>query len=356
LTTTAEITNNQSNNLERFDLIPLVSIITPSYNHAKYIGECIESVLSQTYSNWELIIINDGSTDNTLEIAKKYAERDSRIHVIHQNNKGIFRLAETYNTALGISKGKYIAILEGDDYWEPKKLDLQIKVMDNDNSLIMGWGKAASRVEFQKENYQVHPVHAKRHLKYFTNDPPGNIFNAVFDNFFPPLTFIIRKDALLQIGGFIQVLPFPSVDLSTMLALCKLGKFYFFEQVLGTWRIFPNQTTKTLNLDILEGGNKIVVEYFNSLTVEQKKLLWFDEDFIWDNYKKRKIISFARSGRFKLIRKDYKGARNDFIQALQKHGFKEPKWKLRALIGLIFSFLHLDIETLARWFGKGSIK
>jgi glycosyltransferase involved in cell wall biosynthesis len=335
---------------------PLVSIITPTYNHEKYIGECIESVKNQTFSDWEMIIISDGSTDKTLEVAKEYTEGDLRIHVIHQENKGIFRLAETYNKALSLSKGEFVAILEGDDYWEPQKLEIQVEVMNKDNSIIMGWGKAVSRVEFQKGIYQLHPVQIEKHLKYFTNDPPGNIFNSVFDNFFPPLTFIIRKDALMQVGGFIQVLPFPAVDLSTMLALCKLGRFYFFEEVLGTWRIFPKQTTKTLNFDILEGGNKIIVEYFNSLTDEQKKLLSFNEEFIWDNYKKRKIITYARSGRFKLIRRDFNGARKDYIHALRNYGFKMSGWKLRAFIGLVFSFLHLDVEILAKWFGKGSFK
>ena len=335
---------------------PLVSIITPTYNHEKYIGECIESVKSQSFSNWEMIIINDGSTDKTLEIAKKNAAGDPRIHIIDQKNKGIFRLAETYNKALNLCKGEFIAILEGDDYWEPQKLEIQTEVMKNDNSIIMGWGQAVSRVEFQKEVYQVHPANHKNHLKYFVNEPPGNFFNSVFDNFFPPLTFIIRKDSLNEIGGFIQVLPFPAIDLSTILALSKLGKFYFFDQILGTWRIFRNQTTKTLSLDILEGGNKIIIDYYNSLSAEQKKLLNFDESFIWDNYKKRKIITHARSGRFKLIRQDFIGARKDYIQALRNYGFKEPLWKLRAFTGLIFSFLHLDVELLAKWFGKGSFK
>lgn len=335
---------------------PLVSIITPTFNHEKYIGECIESVKNQTFSDWELIIINDGSTDNTLEIAQKTAEDDQRIQVINQENKGIFKLAETYNKALGLSNGEFIAILEGDDYWEPQKLEIQVDVMKNDNAIIMGWGKAISRVGFQKEVYQVHPAQEEKHLQYFTNEPSVNIFNSVFDNFFPPLTFIIRKNALLKIGGFIQVLPFPAVDLSTMLALSKLGKFYYFNQVLGTWRIFPNQTTKTLNLGILEGGNKIVVDFYNSLSAEQKKKLNFNEDFIRDNYKKRKIITYARSGRFKLIRRDFQGARKDYIQAIKNYGFKELTWKLRAFTGLVFSFLHLDVELLAKWFGKGSLK
>jgi glycosyltransferase involved in cell wall biosynthesis len=335
---------------------PLISIITPTYNHAKYIGECIESVKAQTYSNWEMIIIDDGSNDNTLEIARSFSESDSRIYVFHQKNIGIFRLVETYNKALDYSKGKFIAILEGDDYWEPKKLEWQVDAMEKDKSIIMGWGKAVSRVEFQKEVYQLHPAQKEKHLKYFTNDPLGNIFNAVFENFFPPLTFIIRKDALVEVGGFIQVLPFPAVDLSTILVLSKLGKFFFLNRILGTWRISSNQTTKTLNINILEGGNKIVVDYYNSLSAEQKKLLTFDEKFIEDNYKKRKIITHARSGRFKLIRHDFKGARKDYIQALKKYGLKEPVWKLRAFIGLVFSFLQLDVEILAKWFGKGSFK
>lgn len=334
----------------------LVSIITPTYNHEKYIGECIESVKAQTWPHWEMIIINDGSTDNTLEVARKFAAGDSRIHLVHQESNGIFRLAETYNKALDISKGEFIAILEGDDYWEPQKLELQIEVMNSDKSIIMGWGKASSRVGFRKEVYQVHPVQTEKNLKYYANNPPGNIFNAVFDDFFPPLTYIIRKDALSKIGGFIQILPFPAIDLSTVLALSKLGKFHFFNQVLGTWRIFASQTTKTLTNEILEGGNVIITNHFNLLSDIEKNNLWFDREFILENYKKRKIITFARGGRFKLIRRDYKGARKDYFKAVQLYGLKEPVWKLRALIGLIFSYLHMDVEKLAALIGKGSLK
>ena len=106
---------------------PLVSIITPTYNHEKYIGECIRSVQSQTYSNWEMLIVDDGSTDNTFSIASELAAGDSRIHVYTQKNIGIFRLCETYNFALSESKGKYIAVLEGDDVWLPEKLSVQVK-------------------------------------------------------------------------------------------------------------------------------------------------------------------------------------------------------------------------------------
>jgi len=88
---------------------PLVSIITPTYNHEKYIGDCIKSVQNQIYTNWEMIVISDGSTDETLLIAQSFAEKDSRIRIFSQSNVGIFRLAETYNFALKQTRGTYIA-------------------------------------------------------------------------------------------------------------------------------------------------------------------------------------------------------------------------------------------------------
>ncbi len=78
---------------------PLISIITPTYNHENFIGECIESVLAQTYPHWEQIIIDDGSTDRTGEIVAQY--NDERIKYIRQDNIGIWRLRETYNRASG---------------------------------------------------------------------------------------------------------------------------------------------------------------------------------------------------------------------------------------------------------------
>jgi len=99
---------------------PLVSVISPTYNHGRYITDCIESVQNQTYTNWEMIIVDDGSSDNTLETAKALAQQDNRIKVFTQENIGIFRLGETYNFALSKASGKYTAILECDDIWLPK--------------------------------------------------------------------------------------------------------------------------------------------------------------------------------------------------------------------------------------------
>lgn len=92
--------------------IPLVSIIIPCYNQAHFLDEALQSVFDQTYANWECIIVNDGSTDNTKEIAKKWDERDSRFFYSYQENGG---LSSARNTGLNIANGDYIQFLDADD-------------------------------------------------------------------------------------------------------------------------------------------------------------------------------------------------------------------------------------------------
>lgn len=106
----------------------LVSIITPCYNSARFIGETIESIQAQTYQNWEMIISDDCSTDNTREVIAPYMEQDSRIkYICNEKNSGA---AITRNNALRIAKGGWIAFLDSDDLWLPEKLEKQIAFME----------------------------------------------------------------------------------------------------------------------------------------------------------------------------------------------------------------------------------
>ena len=110
---------------------PLVSIITPNYNCGKFIALTIESVLAQTYTNWEMIIQDDCSTDNSYEIACRYAKADPRIKVFRNGkNSGA---ALTRNYAIEVSQGEYLAFLDSDDIWFPEKLEKQIDFMQKNN-------------------------------------------------------------------------------------------------------------------------------------------------------------------------------------------------------------------------------
>lgn len=109
----------------------LVSIITPTYNCGRFIAETIESVQKQTYPNWEMLIVDDCSSDNTKEIVDEYASKDPRIkyHCLERNSGA----AIARNTALRMAKGRWIAFLDSDDLWKPSKLEKQIKFMTNKN-------------------------------------------------------------------------------------------------------------------------------------------------------------------------------------------------------------------------------
>lgn len=110
---------------------PLVSIIMPAYNNELFIDFSIESVLNQTYKNWELIIVNDNSKDNTLMKIKKYARKDERIkYKSLQQNSGP---AVARNTAINIAQGEYIAFLDSDDVWFRNKLEKQLNFMKMNN-------------------------------------------------------------------------------------------------------------------------------------------------------------------------------------------------------------------------------
>lgn len=101
---------------------PLVSVVMPCYNYASFVGDAVDSVLSQTYKNIELIIINDGSTDDTKEILE--AITDSRVTVLHIENSGV---SAARNKGIELAKGQFIAFIDADDLWSPDKIQLQVQ-------------------------------------------------------------------------------------------------------------------------------------------------------------------------------------------------------------------------------------
>ncbi len=116
--------------------MPEVSVIVPIYNMEKYLGECIDSVLAQTFSDWELILVNDGSKDRTAEICREYAARDPRIVFIDQENHGL-----VYSVGAGLRKaaGTYVMFLDHDDWYEKDMIKILLgKIREYDADCVMG--------------------------------------------------------------------------------------------------------------------------------------------------------------------------------------------------------------------------
>lgn len=114
--------------------MPLVSIITPTYNSERFVAETIRSVLAQTYANWELLIVDDASSDETVSIVQQFAKQDDRIklHTL-QTNSGA---AIARNTAIEMASGDYIAFLDADDLWKAEKLEKQIAFMQKNDIAV----------------------------------------------------------------------------------------------------------------------------------------------------------------------------------------------------------------------------
>lgn len=116
--------------------LPLISIITPCYNSGQFIAETIESVLAQTYTNWELLVIDDCSTDNSADIILTYTKLDNRIKYLKtENPSGSPTLPR--NIGIKMAKGRFIAFLDADDMFLPNKLEKQLKCFDNDKVAIV---------------------------------------------------------------------------------------------------------------------------------------------------------------------------------------------------------------------------
>ncbi len=333
---------------------PLVTIVTPTYNHERFIGACIQSVLDQVYLNWEMIIVNDGSTDNTLKIANEFAVKDSRVKVIDQENVGIFKLDNTYNKALSVSKGSLVAILEGDDYWEPEKLEEQVNIFVN-YEVVLCWCSIYTRVEDQKNVLRTQPDLKIIKKEWLRNEPKCSALNVFLRNTAPPVGWMINRKALDSVGGFIQAPNFPAIDMPTAMELAKLGKFYFIEKPLGTWRTHKNQVTKNLTTDMNSGTQEYVETFYSSLTEQQQKNTLLSKSKIKSLFKTKKIVALSRSGRFRLIRKEYKSARKDYWASIKIYGLTAFDWKIRSIVGIIASWFHTDVEYLAKKIGKGSV-
>lgn len=174
---------------------PLVSVILPTYNRASLLPRAIKSVVNQTYNNFELIIIDDNSSDNTKEIVKNF--EDKRIKYIrHKENKGG---AAARNTGIELAKGEYIAFQDSDDEWLPQKLEKQVKVF---RKLPQKFGVVYSGYWQLKNGQKKYLPSSKIHPR------EGNLADILLKgNFITTQTAIVRKDCLINSGMFDGTLP-----------------------------------------------------------------------------------------------------------------------------------------------------
>ena len=191
--------------------LPLVSIIMPSYNAARFIAESIESVLAQSYVDWELLITDDCSRDQTLEIAQSYERKDPRVKVFALPcNSGA---AAARNHSLAMARGRYIAFLDSDDLWKPQKLDRQLCFMEQG-------GYAFSYTDYELMSEDGHLLHKRLRM------PPALSYKQYLKNTaIGCLTVMIDNMA------------------TWLLLLRRIDKAYALTEDLATYRLVGNSNT-----------------------------------------------------------------------------------------------------------------
>lgn len=204
---------------------PLVSVVITSYNYAQYLPVAVESVLRQSYNQYEVIIVNDGSTDNTDDVVGPYLS-NPKIRYVKQHNLG---QASAKNTGIRNSAGDFIAFLDADDIWRETKLETQMKLFNH--TMV---GVVYSRMRFISQVGE--PVDQGVPNRYLT-PRAGQVTESLFiDNFVPFSSAIVRKGCLDKVGGFDETLRM-GIDWDLWLRMSVDYEFAYVDEPLMDYRV-----------------------------------------------------------------------------------------------------------------------
>ena len=246
------------------DSIPLVSVTICCYNSERYLANTLQSLLDQTFTDFEVILLNDGSTDSTEQIVRSFT--DPRIRYEHQPNRG---LVCSRNRTIELARGKYIAFLDHDDLWHPNKLAAQITLMEARNDIGLVYSKVAiidkngNIISESLENVRVRD---------------GNVFSELLlqGDFIVWSTVVIRHSILKQAGQF---RPYKIAEDYDMLLRCALiGNFAGLDQVLAQYRQHDtNYSRNRITPDTKYLNRRLIEELLELIEIEQDWLVHLPE-------------------------------------------------------------------------------
>lgn len=230
---------------------PKLSIIIPTYNRAQYLREAIDSVLSQTYRDFEIIVVDDGSTDNTKEVAKKWELLD-KVKYFYQENKGP---AAARNRGIKEAMGDYIAFLDADDLWLPEKLEKQVEYLKErpDVSLVAS--------EFEIIDEVGHSNGYSQRRKKIPVD--GFILKYIFQHYLLLSTIMVKKDTFKTVGLFNEEL-INAEDTDILLRIAKHFKIGLLDEYLVKHREHKVSLTGIINSSRGRDGLKAIENFLSN--------------------------------------------------------------------------------------------
>ncbi len=239
---------------------PLVSIIVPVYNGADLISKTTHNLLQQSYQNIELILVNDGSTDDSGTIINELAKLDYHVKSFHKTNGGI---ASARNYGILKASGKFIALCDQDDFWNPEKLTKQMPLFDNPNTGLVFCGEIIERINDKEITIPI------------KNKKKGRVFQYLIQsNFIGSLDTVIRKTLLKQVNGFDPDRRLMGVDdWHLWLKLSLITEFDYVPEALSIHVTHGNNYSK--KEDLMHQAELICIEKIRSETgAQQYKINW----------------------------------------------------------------------------------
>jgi glycosyltransferase involved in cell wall biosynthesis len=215
--------------------MPRVTAIVPAYNASAYLKAALDSVLRQTYSDWEVVLVDDGSTDNTRAVAEAAAPAfGGRLNYIYQTNRG---LSAARNTAIRAAQGEFLALLDSDDVWRPRRLELGVAMMDKDPGLGLVHGKVA-RINPAGEFIEYPPSPPREYLD-------GKIARLIYTRRAHVLcpTTLFRKACVDAVGLFDEQMR-ATEDRDLWFRIAELYRVGYIDEVIADYRISPNSMSK----------------------------------------------------------------------------------------------------------------
>ena len=245
---------------------PLISVVIPAYNAEQFLDETLESVLSQTYENWECIIVNDGSTDNTESIAKKWCEKDARFRYFYKENSGA---SDTRNFGIKEARGEYIAFLDADDLYMPNFLKVCLEnLVEKDVDLVAPkmlefWDVRNGVIKDEDEDKKDYLYSGKEGIALFLHS------NRI------TMALLCKKSVMDEVGGFTWHKKAEDLHcwLKVLFAgykIYRLGEYYAYRRMHNnSWSSMDINCSKevlelivSLKANILENGMDYY-RYFN---------------------------------------------------------------------------------------------
>jgi glycosyltransferase involved in cell wall biosynthesis len=208
-----------------------VSVLIPTYNRAAYLPEAINSVLNQSFRDFEVIIVDDGSTDNTPELVRGI--RDPHVHYVrHLRNRGV---AAALNTAWHAARGEYLARLDSDDVWRPELLEILVSALDADPGL----GLIYARAQWMDTHGQLLPQMAGAPIKF----PGETLKSLLYGDCVTPMAVVFRRECIERAGGYDESL-IANEDWDLWIRMAEYCRFAYCTQVLAYYRIHPQNLTR----------------------------------------------------------------------------------------------------------------